>query len=178
MRSGPTILPAGIFARGGRERFREPGDDLVLVTGTELGPAEHAVVATPNREEVARHADLAQRGLLPETVGTWYGEFGRTPRVANEAPWFGGRHHWGQVFSAVVAGGGFKGGRVVGSSDGRGEAVRDRPVYPWDLSASIYKLLGIDPHGKLPHPHGCVAYVSPASGGAMPGGGLLTEIMA
>jgi len=121
--------------------------------------------------------DLAQRGLLPTTIVTWYGEFGRTPRVANEPPWFGGRHHWGQVFSAVVAGGGFKGGRVVGSSDGRGEAVRDRPVYPWDLSASIYKLLGIDPHGKLPHPHGCVAYVSPASGGAMPSGGLLTEIM-
>jgi len=115
--------------------------------------------------------DLAQRGLLPTTIVTWYGEFGRTPRVANEAPWFGGRHHWGQVFSAVVAGGGFKGGTVLGSSDARGEAVRDRPVYPWDLSASIYKLLGIDPHGKLPHPHGCVAYVSPASGA------LLTEIM-
>jgi hypothetical protein len=121
--------------------------------------------------------DLAQRGLLPTTIVTWYGEFGRTPRVANEPPWFGGRHHWGQVFSAVVAGGGFKGGRVVGSSDARGEALRDRPVYPWDLSASIYKLLGIDPHGKLPHPHGCVAYVSPAGGGAMPSGGLLTEIM-
>jgi hypothetical protein len=121
--------------------------------------------------------DLAQRGLLDTTIVTWYGEFGRTPRVANEPPWFGGRHHWGQVFSAVVAGGGFKGGHVVGSSDARGEALRDRPVYPWDLSASIYKLLGIDPHGKLPHPHGCVAYVSPASGGAMPSGGVLTEIM-
>jgi hypothetical protein len=115
--------------------------------------------------------DLSQRGLLASTIVTWYGEFGRTPRVANEAPWFGGRHHWGQVFSALVAGGGFKGGTVLGSSDARGEAVRDRPVYPWDLSASIYKLLGIDPHGKLPHPHGCVAYVSPASGN------LLTEIM-
>jgi hypothetical protein len=115
--------------------------------------------------------DLSQRGLLASTIVTWYGEFGRTPRVANEAPWFGGRHHWGQVFSALVAGGGFKGGTVLGSSDGRGEAVRDRPVYPWDLSASIYKLLGIDPHGKLPHPHGCIAYVSPASGN------LLTEIM-
>jgi len=121
--------------------------------------------------------DLAQRGLLGSTIVTWYGEFGRTPRVANEPPWFGGRHHWGQVFSAVVAGGGFKGGQVVGSSDYRGEAVRDRPVYPWDLSASIYKLLGIDPHGKLPHPHGCVAYVSPAGGASMPTGGLLTEIM-
>ena len=51
------------------------------------------------------------------------------------------------------------------------KAVRDRPVYPWDLSASIYKLLGIDPHGKLPHPQGCVAYVSPQASR------LLTEIM-
>ena len=47
--------------------------------------------------------DLAQRGLLPETVVTWYGEFGRTPRVVNEAPWFGGRHHWAQ---RVFRGGG------------------------------------------------------------------------
>jgi hypothetical protein len=121
--------------------------------------------------------DLAQRGLLASTVVTWYGEFGRTPRVANEAPWFGGRHHWGSAFSAVVAGGGFKGGQVIGSTDGRGETIRDRPVYPWDLSASIYKLLGIDPHGRLPHPQGCVAYVSPLAGGNVQSGGLLTEIM-
>jgi uncharacterized protein (DUF1501 family) len=115
--------------------------------------------------------DLAQRGLLPSTMVTWFGEFGRTPRVANEAPWFGGRHHWAAAFSAVVAGGGFQGGQVLGSTDARGENVRDRPVYPWDLSASIYKLLGIDPTGRLPHPQGCVAYVSPL------GGSLLTEIM-
>jgi uncharacterized protein (DUF1501 family) len=121
--------------------------------------------------------DLAQRGLLDSTIVTWYGEFGRSPKVANEAPWFGGRHHWGQVFTALVAGGGFKPGVVVGSSDGRGEAVRDRPVYPWDLSASIYKLLGIDPHGHLPHPQNCVAYVSPLASGGVPTGGLLTEIM-
>jgi len=111
--------------------------------------------------------DLAQRGLLPTTVVTWYGEFGRTPRVANEAPWFGGRHHWGQAFCALVAGGGFRGGTVLGATDQRGENVRDRPVYPWDLAASIYQLLGIDPQDKLPHPHGCVAYVSPQSAGTL-----------
>jgi len=115
--------------------------------------------------------DLSQRGLLDSTIVTWYGEFGRTPRVANEAPWFGGRHHWGQAMSAVVSGGGFKGGALVGSTDFRGENIRDRPVYPWDLTASIYKLLGIDPHGRLPHPQGCIAYVSPQASG------LLTEIM-
>jgi hypothetical protein len=98
--------------------------------------------------------------------------------VATEAPWFGGRQQWGQAFSAVVAGGGFKGGALVGSTDARGENLRDRPVYPWDLAAGIYKLLGIDPQGKLPHPQGCVAYVSPIAGGAVQSGGLLTEIMA
>jgi uncharacterized protein (DUF1501 family) len=122
-------------------------------------------------------ADLAERGLLQSTIVTWYGEFGRTPKVAMEPPWFGGRHHFGDCFSAVVAGGGFKGGTVLGATDPRGEALRDRPVYPWDLAASVYKLLGIDPHGKLPHPQGCVAYVSPLAGGNVQSGGLLTEIM-
>jgi hypothetical protein len=53
-----------------------------------------------------------------------------------------------------VAGGGLKGGRVVGSSDARGEEVKERPVYPCDLIASLYERLGIDPDGKLPHPLG------------------------
>jgi hypothetical protein len=121
--------------------------------------------------------DLAERGLLSTTIVTWFGEFGRTPRVDWAPPWNGGRHHHGDVFSAVVAGGGFKGGAVVGSSDARGERVRDRPVYPWDLSASMYELLGIDPHGRLPHPRGCVAYVTPLKSGEVPSGGLLREIM-
>jgi uncharacterized protein (DUF1501 family) len=122
-------------------------------------------------------SDLSERGLLASTIVTWYGEFGRTPRIANEAPWFGGRHHWAAAFSAMVAGGGFKGGAVVGSTDARGENVRDRPVYPWDFAASVYKLLGIDPNGKLPHPQGCVAYVSPGTAGGAPSCGQLTEIM-
>jgi hypothetical protein len=121
--------------------------------------------------------DLARRGLLETTIVTWSGEFGRTPRVANEPPWQGGRHHFGNAFSAVVAGGGFQGGQVVGQTDAKGERVLQRPVYPWDLSASMYKLLGIDPAGPLPHPHGCVAYVTPVASGKVPSGGLLTEIM-
>ncbi len=121
--------------------------------------------------------DLAQRGLLESTIVLWIGEFGRTPKVATEPPWESGRHHYGTCFSAVVAGGGFKGGTVVGSSDWRGERVASRPVYPWDLSASIYKLMGIDPAGRLPHPQGCVAYVTPLAGGDVPSGGMLSEIM-
>ncbi len=98
--------------------------------------------------------DLAARGLLGSTIVWWSGEFGRTPKVQNEAPWNGGRGHYGKVFSAVVAGGGFKGGTVVGSSDDKGETVKDRPVYPCDLIASMYQLLGIDVAAKLPHPLG------------------------
>ncbi|MFH1923270.1 MAG: DUF1501 domain-containing protein [Planctomycetota bacterium] len=121
--------------------------------------------------------DLAQRGLLDSTIVTWFGEFGRTPKVDPNPPWDGGPHHWGPVDPAVVAGGGFKGGVVVGSSDDKGEQPKDRPVYPWDLNASMYTLLGIDPTGKLPHPHGCVAYVTPTASGNIQSGGMLTEIM-
>ena len=121
--------------------------------------------------------DLSQRGLLDSTIVVWYGEFGRTPKIAKESPWNGGRHHFGHAFSCVVAGGGFKGGSVVGATDAKGETVRDRPVYPWDLSASMYDLMGIDPNGTLPHPHGCVAYVSPIAGGDVQSGGILSEIM-
>jgi hypothetical protein len=121
--------------------------------------------------------DLAQRGLLASTVVVWYGEFGRTPKIDWAAPWNGGRHHYPEAYSCVVAGGGFRGGALVGSSDAKGEKVKDRPVYPWDLAASIYKLLGIDHTARLPHPQGCVAYVTPLASGALPSGGLLKEIM-
>jgi len=121
--------------------------------------------------------DLARRGLLDTTIVEWCGEFGRTPKVYNEPPWLGGRHHYCHAFSIVVAGGGFKGGKVVGKTDAKGEKVIERPVYPWDLSGSMYKLLGIDPMGTLPHPRGCKAYVTPVASGDVPSGGLLTEIM-
>jgi Protein of unknown function (DUF1501) len=115
--------------------------------------------------------DLSERGLLDSTIVWWNGEFGRTPKVMWEAPWNGGRGHWGSVFSAVVAGGGFQGGQVVGSSDAKGEVVKDRPVSPMDLIASIYELLGIDLQAKLPHPTGQAMQVTPA------GTNRLKEIM-
>jgi hypothetical protein len=99
-------------------------------------------------------ADLADRGLLESTIVWWSGEFGRTPKVQWEAPWNGGRSHFGRVFSAVVAGGGFKGGQVVGASDDKASEVKDRPVYPQDLIGTMYQLLGIDPDGGLPNPRG------------------------
>jgi hypothetical protein len=121
--------------------------------------------------------ELSERGLLDSTVVWCNGEFGRTPKIDWEAPWNGGRGHWGGVFSALVAGGGFKGGQVVGSSDARGQEVKTRPVYPADLIGSIYELLGIDPQAKLPHPQGLVAYATPGASEGLPVAGRLKEIM-
>jgi uncharacterized protein (DUF1501 family) len=121
--------------------------------------------------------DLSERGLLDTTLVWWNGEFGRKPKVDWEAPWNGGRNHWGGVFSALVAGGGFKGGHVVGSSDARGEEVKDRPVYPADLIGSMYELLGIDAAGRLPHPTGLEARVTPTAADGLPLAGRLKEIM-
>jgi len=121
--------------------------------------------------------DLSDRGLLASTIVWCCGEFGRTPKVLWEAPWNGGRGHYGQVFSAVLAGGGFQGGHVVGASDARGEDVKDRPVYPCDVLGSIYALLGIDPDGKLPNPQGLDARVTPSAAEGVKMGGRLKEIM-
>ena len=120
--------------------------------------------------------DLAQRCLLDSTIVWWGGEFGRTPRVQMEEPWNGGRSHFGPVFSAVVAGGGFKGGHVVGASDDRAMEVDDRPVYAHDLQGSMYELLGVDPDGPLPNPNGIdVTVLPPSEKGAHRG--RLKEIM-
>jgi hypothetical protein len=121
--------------------------------------------------------DLSGCGLLDTTIIWWSGEFGRTPKVQWEEPWGGGRGHYGQVFSAVVAGGGFKGGHVVGASDEKGMQVKDRPVYPANLIGSMYELLGIAPDAKLPHPQGLAAQVMPTAKDGVTMGGLLKEIM-
>jgi uncharacterized protein (DUF1501 family) len=121
--------------------------------------------------------DLGDHGLLDSTIVWWNGEFGRTPKVMWEAPWNGGRGHWGNVFSSMLAGGGFKGGQVVGSSDAKGEEVKDRPVYPVDLIASMYTQLGIDPAAKLPHPMGTPTPVIPSKAEGVKSAGLLKELV-
>lgn len=121
--------------------------------------------------------DLHDRGLLESTLVWCCGEFGRGPKVDWQPPWNGGRNHYGNVFTALVAGGGFKGGQVVGASDAKAEEVKERPVYPVDLLGSIYALGGIDPRASLPHPMGAEAHVLPSPSEGIKSGGLLTEIM-
>ncbi len=84
--------------------------------------------------------DLSERGLLESTLVLWIGDFGRTPKVNNEA----GRDHWPQCFSAVLAGGGIQGGQVVGRSDSQGAFPAERPVTPADIHATVFAALGYD----------------------------------
>jgi hypothetical protein len=98
--------------------------------------------------------DLDQRGLLEKTMVVAMGEFGRTPKVNKDA----GRDHWPNVFSAAVAGGGIKGGRVVGVSDAKGAEPAENPKTPQDLLATLYRHVGVDTkvqyedHTGRPHP--------------------------
>jgi Protein of unknown function (DUF1501) len=89
--------------------------------------------------------DLESRGLLESTVVVWAGEFGRTPRINGG----GGRDHWGHVFSATLAGGGIRGGQVIGSSDRIGGHPRDGRVLPQDLAATVFHCLGYAPHTEV-----------------------------
>jgi hypothetical protein len=94
--------------------------------------------------------DLAHRGLLEETLVVWAGEFGRTPRI-NGA---GGRDHWGRVFPAVLAGGGVKGGQILGASDRIGSDPVDGRTRPEELTATIFHALGIEPDAEILDPLG------------------------
>jgi uncharacterized protein (DUF1501 family) len=121
--------------------------------------------------------DLSDRGLLARTVVWSGGEFGRTPRVDWGAPWNGGRGHWGRAFTHLLAGGGFRGGQVVGATDARGEEVKDRPVEPRELLAALYATLGIDADARLPHPEGLDARVLPEAARGAARAAPLPEIL-
>jgi uncharacterized protein (DUF1501 family) len=94
--------------------------------------------------------DLEDRGMLDSTLVLITGEFGRTPRINAKA----GRDHWGPAFTVALGGGGIQGGRVVGSSDARAEKPADSPHGPEDLSATMCRLLGIDPEAEFHTPEG------------------------
>jgi uncharacterized protein (DUF1501 family) len=93
--------------------------------------------------------DLADRGLLESTLVIWLGDFGRTPTINANA----GRDHWPGCYSAVLAGGGIRGGQVVGASDRLGAYPKTQPVTPADLHATVFTALGYDPHA--------ITYLSP-----------------
>lgn len=94
--------------------------------------------------------DLEQRGLLDSTLVLMMGEFGRSPVVNKEA----GRDHWTNVMSMLLAGGGLRHGQAVGSTDARGDEVKDAVVRPQDLAATVFRHLGIDLATQWVNPRG------------------------
>ncbi len=91
--------------------------------------------------------DLSERGMLKDVLVVVMGEFGRTPKINTGQPGIPvpGRDHWGNAFSVMMAGGGLKGGQVVGATNDKGEHPIERPLMPSDVLATIYHVLGIDP---------------------------------
>lgn len=93
--------------------------------------------------------DLEERNMLDDTLVMCLTEHGRTPKIDNLNRG-GGRGHWSQAYSVMLAGGGIRSGSVVGASDARGAFVKDRPVSPEDILATMYYLKGIDPDTAIP----------------------------
>jgi hypothetical protein len=91
--------------------------------------------------------DLSERGLLDTTLVVWMGDFGRTPTINKTA----GRDHWPQCYTVVLAGGGIRGGQIIGASDKIGAHPTENPITPADLHATIFRLLGYDPHAISYH---------------------------
>ena len=85
--------------------------------------------------------DLEERGLLDTTLVLWMGEFGRSPKINVDT----GRDHWPACYSVVMAGGGIRGGQVIGASDSIGAYPKERPTTPADIHATVYAALGYDP---------------------------------
>jgi hypothetical protein len=94
--------------------------------------------------------DLSDRGMLDKTIVYCAGEFGRTPKINKNS----GRDHWARSMAVVLAGGGFKRGYAHGSTDAQGMAPAIDPCTPDDVSATIFRNLGIDPHQELTTPTG------------------------
>lgn len=96
---------------------------------------------------VALVQDLEERGLIDDVLVVVLGEFGRTPKLSYPGP---GREHWADAGCAVMAGGGLRMGQVIGETDSRAEKSRSGRVTFQNILATIYHVLGIDPHATLP----------------------------
>ena len=128
--------------------FDNHGDTVPPWGGIEkgLGP----ILPTVDRTIAKLVTDLDQRGQLDNTLVLVMGEFGRGPVMTKDA----GRDHWLNCMSMILAGGGLKHGQVIGSTDSRGYDIKDRPVRPQDLAATVFKYCGIDLASHWVNPQG------------------------
>ncbi|TXT32220.1 MAG: hypothetical protein FD138_2096 [Planctomycetota bacterium] len=128
--------------------FDNHGDNVPPWGGIEkgLGP----ILPTVDRTIAKLVTDLEERGRLDSTLVMVMGEFGRGPIMTKDA----GRDHWLNCMSMLLAGGGLKHGQVIGSTDSRGYDIKDRPVRPQDLAATVFKYVGIDLTSHWVNPQG------------------------
>jgi len=118
----------------------EPWDHHGTANRLATEPGAKLLIPPFDRALAALVRDLIERGLYERTLVVAMGEFGRTPRMNAE----GGRDHWGNVFSVLMGCGSMKMGQVIGRSTSKGEQVADRPVSPQDVTATVFRHLGID----------------------------------
>ncbi len=125
--------------------------------------SRQSLLPTADQSFSALLEDLDVRGMLDETLVVWMGEFGRTPRMgvnfSNNTNNVGGRDHWCNCYSVVLAGGGVRGGQVVGTSDAQGAYPQNRAVHVSDLAATIYQAMGIDPRARLTDIQGQLRFI-------------------
>jgi hypothetical protein len=107
-------------------------------------------LAGTDRAFAALIEDLEVRGRLDDTLVVFLTEFGRTPKINRE----GGRDHWGKAGSIFLAGGGVRGGQVLGQTDGQGGVPRGLAYHPGDVAATIYQALGIGLETELRNKQG------------------------
>jgi hypothetical protein len=116
------------------------------VLGTTLDDYRTTLCPMFDEAYTALLEDLSQRGMLETTLVVAMGEFGRTPRLNAR----GGRDHWPGVWTILFAGGGIRGGQVIGASDRTGAEPQDRPVTPAEVAATVYHALGVPADTRLP----------------------------
>lgn len=121
----------------------KPGVDTTWDThGANFKQLKERLIPQVDQPIAALLSDLQDRGLLDDTLVVWNSEFGRTPKVNGNA----GRDHWGPCNTLWLAGGGVPGGQVYGASDKQAAYPADNPVSPGDFTATLFHLLGVDPH--------------------------------
>jgi hypothetical protein len=113
---------------------------------------KNGLLPTVDQGMSALLTDLSQRGMLDSTLVLWMGEFGRTPEINKNAN--PGRDHWPNAMSVAIAGGGVRGGQVIGETDERGMGPKERAIHVEDLAATLYHALGIDPEKEYITPSG------------------------
>lgn len=124
----------------------KPGVDTTWDThGQNFKQLKERLVPQIDQPVATLLSDLQDRGLLDDTLVVWSSEFGRTPKINGNA----GRDHWGPCNSIWLAGGGVSGGQVYGASDKQAAFPADNPVAPADVTATIFHLLGVDPHALV-----------------------------